>query len=561
MSRRRLPLDLGAIVRVSQGWDPPTHYGIDFSCSEGTPVYAPCDGICYLRDQGERKGFGRYIRLHTPTHHLYMAHLSQYLVSDEQSVQGGQLIGRSGNTGNSTGPHLHFEVRSLAGSSHKYGAVDPKSWLQEQQKGTMMKSQSFGGVHLGNEGGVTEADWKFIRLIGDAMSFVTFLPEPNSNVTKDDITKILSLSPSCIFNVRPYLDPRQLGDSSVIRSYSTYEPGMLSYLDFCKRTLDNWSRYIPEGHRILQVFNEPNMPRWSNWEGFGSETIDMKPFNDWFCWLVERLRSHNPTWRYGFSPLTPGNRDAWFTGDPVGVPYFLHGPGGTRENLTDEECQQAMKSGPCYDAVMMSDVFLCHVYIHEDESAYRRPYLGLRFQRYAKFLPQGMPIFISEAGYPSRQHLDQPWSGISLLRWLDLLEADSRVEGISLWILGDHWGRMWENSGEVRSEGYAFARWLQENCTSEVIPVLGEGLEERHRNRLWNAVGVDYNPDAALTKRAKTLKLGIPMGQEQVYFEGGSAWVAQPFIGGGLVTRVQLDDEGRIVSGEWDDDQIRVITW
>jgi len=132
VSVRRLPLGAREIVRVSQGWDPPAHYGIDYSCYVGTPVTAPCDGIAYPREQAG--GFGRYVVIESGAYRVYTAHLSACSVREGERVIAGQRIGLSGSTGNSTGPHLHFEVRAVGGSPYLHGAVDPDVWLAEGEE-------------------------------------------------------------------------------------------------------------------------------------------------------------------------------------------------------------------------------------------------------------------------------------------------------------------------------------------------------------------------------------------------------------------------------------------
>jgi len=122
------PIDRADIVRITRGFDPAIpHYGIDYSCLVGRPVYAACDGMArVLTDTAANGGFGRYVRIETPNYRVYTAHLSEWLVDDGAQVRAGLRIGLSGNTGNSTGPHLHFEVRRNAGSSHLHGAIDPE---------------------------------------------------------------------------------------------------------------------------------------------------------------------------------------------------------------------------------------------------------------------------------------------------------------------------------------------------------------------------------------------------------------------------------------------------
>ena len=94
------------------------HNGIDLACPVGTPVYAIEDGTVAFEGWGQNHswmgaiaGISAIIR-HSSFHSGY-AHLSQTIVSIGQAVKKGQLIGYSGNTGGSTGPHLHVEVLPL----------------------------------------------------------------------------------------------------------------------------------------------------------------------------------------------------------------------------------------------------------------------------------------------------------------------------------------------------------------------------------------------------------------------------------------------------------------
>jgi len=87
------------------------HYGIDFAAKVGTPVWATADGR--VANIGwDRNGFGTYLEVdHRKGIQTYYAHLSKVEVRVGEEVKRGQLIGRVGNTGRSTGPHLHYEVR------------------------------------------------------------------------------------------------------------------------------------------------------------------------------------------------------------------------------------------------------------------------------------------------------------------------------------------------------------------------------------------------------------------------------------------------------------------
>lgn len=86
------------------------HEGMDFSAAPGTPVYATGNGV--VTDAGWNSGYGNSIDINHGYDYLTRyAHLSKILVKQGQEVKRGDLIGLVGNTGKSTGPHLHYEVR------------------------------------------------------------------------------------------------------------------------------------------------------------------------------------------------------------------------------------------------------------------------------------------------------------------------------------------------------------------------------------------------------------------------------------------------------------------
>lgn len=87
------------------------HTGMDISCHPGNPVYAPGDGVVYKVESDPHKGYGLNIILdHGFGYRTRFAHLSRIDVVEGQTVSRGDCIGASGNTGRSSGPHLHYEV-------------------------------------------------------------------------------------------------------------------------------------------------------------------------------------------------------------------------------------------------------------------------------------------------------------------------------------------------------------------------------------------------------------------------------------------------------------------
>jgi hypothetical protein len=86
------------------------HEGIDIDNEVGTPIYAAAEGT--IEFTGHQGGYGLTLEIdHGFSYKTKYGHLSKILVNEGQKVKRGQLIARSGNTGLSNGPHLHYEVR------------------------------------------------------------------------------------------------------------------------------------------------------------------------------------------------------------------------------------------------------------------------------------------------------------------------------------------------------------------------------------------------------------------------------------------------------------------
>jgi len=95
------------------------HYGTDLKLQTGDTIVAAFEGKVRVR-QYERRGYGYFLVLRHPNGlETVYGHLSKFLVDLEETVEAGQPIALGGNTGRSTGPHLHFECRFLG------QAIDP----------------------------------------------------------------------------------------------------------------------------------------------------------------------------------------------------------------------------------------------------------------------------------------------------------------------------------------------------------------------------------------------------------------------------------------------------
>jgi murein DD-endopeptidase MepM/ murein hydrolase activator NlpD len=102
------------------------HAGIDLANAIGTPIRAVSDGV--VIDAGPTAGYGMWVKLrHADGTVTLYGHVNTTLVSVGQRVMAGDEIATMGNRGNSTGPHLHFEV--LLGGTQR---VDPVPWLAKR---------------------------------------------------------------------------------------------------------------------------------------------------------------------------------------------------------------------------------------------------------------------------------------------------------------------------------------------------------------------------------------------------------------------------------------------
>ena len=110
------------------------HSGTDFPVPLNTPVYATCDGEV-VSVQSLTTSYGKHIKIKATvngsTVYIRYCHLNSFAVSNGDRVHAGQLIAYSGSTGNSTGPHLHYEVRN---ANDYYGnasspTLNPRNYL------------------------------------------------------------------------------------------------------------------------------------------------------------------------------------------------------------------------------------------------------------------------------------------------------------------------------------------------------------------------------------------------------------------------------------------------
>lgn len=106
------------------------HNGLDFGCPVGVPVVA-IDAGQATHVRTDPSGYGNYVRIdHTWGISLY-AHMERFAISEGEWVRRGMGLGTSGNSGGSTGPHLHFEIRIFPTDDNNGfgGRIDPLAFL------------------------------------------------------------------------------------------------------------------------------------------------------------------------------------------------------------------------------------------------------------------------------------------------------------------------------------------------------------------------------------------------------------------------------------------------
>jgi len=102
------------------------HGGIDIANSIGTPIVAAADGL--VTEVGPTAGYGAYVKIkHSDGTVTLYGHINSWQVSAGQRVMAGDQVATMGNRGNSTGPHLHFEVLS-----NGTDRIDPVGWLSKR---------------------------------------------------------------------------------------------------------------------------------------------------------------------------------------------------------------------------------------------------------------------------------------------------------------------------------------------------------------------------------------------------------------------------------------------
>ena len=204
------------------------HTGIDFGISQGTPVGAAVSGtVAQVNDSGS-KGYGRHVIVQGDNGKWFVyGHLSQPKVSKGQHVEAGNLIGLSGNTGNSTGPHLHFEARN----NSRYGSdISPYPYLTNGLFSP--NGQASGSLVQGNNVTADSEDYSktqqaqqssirySTRFVSSRFNKSLNMGGPTLDVKEDPLEATMSKKFDELISVITSLSERQDSDSMILQALS-----------------------------------------------------------------------------------------------------------------------------------------------------------------------------------------------------------------------------------------------------------------------------------------------------------------------------------------------------
>lgn len=151
------------------------HRGIDYGLPEGTPVLSADDGHVIFAGW-DKTGYGQFVMIaHDNGIVTGYAHLSKPEVVAGQDVTKGQVIGISGSSGNSTGAHLHFEVRDQTLGR----AVDPFPLMQNVYDDVKWGTVTAGKAHISCQcANMRDGNWKVTGTIYEGVSVEVLDSEP-----------------------------------------------------------------------------------------------------------------------------------------------------------------------------------------------------------------------------------------------------------------------------------------------------------------------------------------------------------------------------------------------
>jgi hypothetical protein len=291
------------------------------------------------------------------------------------------------------------------------------------------------GLHLSNAIGVTDADldicsrWSPLSLL-----------EAMNNIIDGDLPR--------------FLDAWRRGGEPeiVLRMWYEPKPGTQKRYELHARQSCDLARKciaagIPAEKIMVKPFNEPNMPDWANWEGFGDKPEQIEQYGQALMTFIHVVKNELPAVRVGGPHTTVGNRDVKFPNDPPGE-YYYHGPD-------------------------MRFAHFVHCYAL-NPGEYKNRAHGLRFLEYEKYL-HGKPVYNVEAGcainapWLPQENVTRAEDTVNYLRLLG--DKYPQVKGIAFFIGGDRQWDAFRHSGSWSPDShYPVVYKVQEGAGTDPDP-------------------------------------------------------------------------------------------
>jgi hypothetical protein len=269
------------------------------------------------------------------------------------------------------------------------------------------------GLHFSNACPITLADIDIVKR-WSPLSLLEAMDNTVNDSLKDLVT-CWELAGHCEIVLRRYYTPVRGGPAR-------WGAHAHESVDMARKLI---AAGVPVEMLMLKPFNEPNMPEWACWEGFGDQPEDMERYNRALLQFIDIAHNELPGIRVGGPHLTIGNRDVKFPNDPPGY-YYYHGP------------DMFPQSSPCYEALRALDVHFVHCYALYP-GQYRQRAYGLRFLEYERYLPD-KPIYNVEAGCAinsDRLFHENITRGEDTAQYLHLLgDTYPQVKGVAFFIGG-----------------------------------------------------------------------------------------------------------------------------
>jgi murein DD-endopeptidase MepM/ murein hydrolase activator NlpD len=295
----------GANPQIYSRFGVPAHEGIDFRALTNTNVYCCFDGVVYeVHLNPNDHPYGIHVRIrHRDGYKTVYAHLERPLVRLDDTVKGGQVIGKADSTGASSGAHLHVTLKrdgatGRGETTYPKDIIDPTAFMVWPE-GRLQKSaqpkgwaaqQTLVGVHGRVGATLGEAD-----LAAIAASKVEAI-KVDARETESTIARLHAINPRALV---------------VARLTSDFSRGAIAAADFVAAMEGDLRRLATAGVRYFEIHANPNLQSggWlRSWRN-GSE------FGGWFAEVIAGLRQRLPGGQYGFPGLSSGEVLAGLRGD------------------------------------------------------------------------------------------------------------------------------------------------------------------------------------------------------------------------------------------------------